>query len=176
MENSDIKLIRLNSGQVNEPDDPSYPFRLDAIFRPPEFMRFAFVGLFGGTEELIVRGKTREVLEELVEKEGYGRHPRLIRLEITQPETPDAAATKVVQEGVPETSSSRGAHVAYCKERALAELEYAGPASAWSSMLVDMAQHPETRKLAALELGNMLMLAGHLSRKEKMREFIEGFN
>lgn len=81
-----IKLIRHNAGGVNVPDDPSYPWRLDASFSPPEFMLMAFIGLYGGIEEICVRGKTREALEQFVEMNSLRTHPRLRSLEITQPE------------------------------------------------------------------------------------------
>lgn len=81
-----IKLIYCNSQGVNNPDDPGFPFRLDAAFRPPEFMQFAFICMHGGSETLCVRGMTREALEQFVEMNGYRTHPRLIRLSITEPE------------------------------------------------------------------------------------------
>jgi len=81
-----LKLIKLNSNQVDEPDDPSMPYKLEALFRPPEFMQVTFVMLFGGTEELVVRGETLEAIQELVEKERYRTHPRLRKLTITGPD------------------------------------------------------------------------------------------
>lgn len=80
-----LKLIRHNSGGVSNPDDPTFPFRLDASFRPPEFMQVAHVFLYGN-EEICVRGTTREALERFVEANTLKTHPRLIRLEITEPE------------------------------------------------------------------------------------------
>jgi len=81
-----IKLIHHNASGITRPDDPSYPWRLDATFSPPEFMQVAFIGLHGGLEILCVRGKTREALEQFVELNGLRQHPRLHKLEITQPE------------------------------------------------------------------------------------------
>ena len=81
-----IKLITHNAGGVNLPDDPSFPFRLDANFRPPEFMKIAFIGICGGSEVVCVRGETREALEKFVEVNSLRTHPRLRSLEITQPE------------------------------------------------------------------------------------------
>lgn len=80
-----IKLIKHNGGGVNLPDDPSLPWRLDAHFRAPEFMQVAFVMLYGN-ETICVRGKTKEALEQFVEVNKFKTHPRLISLEITQPE------------------------------------------------------------------------------------------
>lgn len=81
-----LKLIRHNASGVNEPDDPSYPYKLEANFRPPEFMNVAFVMLHGGSEEIVVRGKTREALEKFVEVNKLNTHPRLRELTITGPE------------------------------------------------------------------------------------------
>lgn len=81
-----IKLIRHNAGGVNLPDDPAYPWRLDVNLRPPEFMLMAFVGIHGGSEEICVRGMTREALEKFVALNSLRTHPRLRKLEITQPE------------------------------------------------------------------------------------------
>jgi hypothetical protein len=81
-----IKLIKHNVGGVDIPDDTSYPFKLEASFRPPEFMIVAFVGLYGGSEDIIVRGMTREALEEFVDLNNLRKHPRLRKLEITGPD------------------------------------------------------------------------------------------
>ncbi len=80
------KLIRHNTGGVNKPDDPTMPFKLEASFRPPEFMQVAFVGLCGSSEEIVVRGETREALDEFVEANNLNSHPRLLKLNITGPE------------------------------------------------------------------------------------------
>lgn len=84
MEIKGIKLIRHNAGGVNEPDDPSYPWKLEARFSPPEFMMMAFIGLHGGSEEIVVRGETKESLEQFVEANDLRAHPRLRSLEITE--------------------------------------------------------------------------------------------
>lgn len=86
MEIKGVKLIHHNASGVNLPDDTSLPWRLDANFRPPEFMVIAFIGIFGGSETICVRGETREALEEFVEMNNLRKHPRLRSLEITQPE------------------------------------------------------------------------------------------
>ena len=81
-----LKLIRHNAHNVNLPDDPSYPFKLQATFQPPELMDVAFVFLHGGSEEIVVRGMTREALEQFVEENKLRTHPRLRELTITGPE------------------------------------------------------------------------------------------
>lgn len=88
-----IKLIKHNMGGVNLPDDPSYPFRLDAIFRVPSFMEVAASFIYG-REEIVVRGMTAEKLEQFVAANSLRTHPRLTKLEITQPEVLAAAAAK----------------------------------------------------------------------------------
>jgi len=81
-----LKLIRHNAGRVNNPDDESYPFKLEATFRPPEFMEFAFIGLYGGREEIVVRGMTKQALDEFAERNGLKTHSRLRTLTVTGPE------------------------------------------------------------------------------------------
>lgn len=79
-----VKLI-YQTGVCDNPDDPSYPWKLEANFRPPEFMNFAFVCLYGGSEEIIVRGKTKEALEQFAKLNNLYNHPRLRALNIYQP-------------------------------------------------------------------------------------------
>ena len=81
-----IKLIRLLSAGVREPDDPSYPYKLEVNFSPPELMNVAFVMLYGGSDELIVRAMTREALDEFVAVHDLHLHPRLRRATITGPD------------------------------------------------------------------------------------------
>lgn len=80
---SDLKLIKHNVGHINEPDDPSYPYKLELNFRPPELMQVTFVMLYGGSEEMIVRGKTREAIEHFIAVDDLRHHPRLRRGTIT---------------------------------------------------------------------------------------------
>jgi len=81
-----LKLIKHNAGGVNLPDDPSFPYKMEMICSPPEFMTMAFIGLFGGSEEVIVRGMTKEALEEFIGKNNYRTHPRLRSLVISGPD------------------------------------------------------------------------------------------
>ena len=39
-----------------------------------------------------------------------------------------------------------------------------------------LGKHPGTANHSAIQLGAMLLFAGHLDTPEKMRKFIEGFN
>ena len=81
-----LKIIRLNSARINEPDDPSYPYKLEINLRPPELMQVAFVMLHGGSELMVVRGKTRKEIDRFIELNDLRRHPRLRRMTITGPD------------------------------------------------------------------------------------------
>ncbi len=79
-----IKIIQHNASGINTIDDPSYPFRLDVTLYPPEFLQFAFIGMLGGREELIVRSLTREALEKFVQLNNLNTHHRLRTLTISE--------------------------------------------------------------------------------------------
>ena len=81
-----LKLIRLNSVGVDRLDDPSYPYKLEGNFCPPEFMQVAFVMRHGGSEELVVRAMSREILDQFLVETDIRCHPRLCRLVITGPD------------------------------------------------------------------------------------------
>lgn len=82
-----LKLIKHNMGHINNPDDPSFgPWRLDIDLRPPEFMQVAAMLIYGN-EEVVVRGKTQEALEKLIETNHFTTHPRLVRLTVRNTET-----------------------------------------------------------------------------------------
>ena len=83
---SGIKLILHNASGVDLPDDTTLPFKLEASFSPPEFMQIAFICLHGGNERIVVRGKTREALEQFVKANNLRFHPRRISLDITGPD------------------------------------------------------------------------------------------
>lgn len=81
----DVKLIK-HTGGVNDPDDPSYPWLLEVELSPPELMIITYIAMYGGREEIVVRGKTRKALEKFVEEYELLTHPRLRKLTITGPE------------------------------------------------------------------------------------------
>jgi len=83
---SGIKLIVHNSGGVNLPDDPTLPFKFEASFRPPSFMSVAFIGLYGPSEEIVVRAENKEALDKFIEMNNFRTHPRLRRFTITSPD------------------------------------------------------------------------------------------
>lgn len=80
-----VKLIKFNSRGVNNPDDPSFPFKLEVTFSPPEFMNVAFLFLVGAMEEIVIRATTLEDMNEFLQKNELRTHPRLIKGEITGP-------------------------------------------------------------------------------------------
>lgn len=81
-----LKLIRLNSIGVHEPDDPSYPYKLEINLSPPELMQIAFIMLHGGSEELVVRAMTREAIDQFIEQNDLRHHPRLRRMTLSGPD------------------------------------------------------------------------------------------
>jgi hypothetical protein len=81
-----LKLIRLNSIGVEEPDDPSYPYKLVVNLRPPELLLVTFVMMHGGSEELVVRSMTREAIDQFVEQNDFRHHPRLRRMTLSGPD------------------------------------------------------------------------------------------
>jgi len=81
-----VKIISHNAAGINLPDDPDYPWRAEIVYRPPEFMRVAFIAIHGATERLVIRGMTKKAIDDLVEKHCLGaNHPRFIRMDITGP-------------------------------------------------------------------------------------------
>ena len=71
---------------------------------------------------------------------------------------------------------TRAEHVEWCKKRALEYIDIDDVNNALASMCSDLRKHPETEKHAGIELGTMMVMGGHLSSPDKMREFILGFN
>lgn len=71
---------------------------------------------------------------------------------------------------------TRNEHLEWCKQRALEYVDMGDTAQAWASMASDLKKHPETANHSALELGMMMLMAGHLSSSDKMHKFILGFN
>lgn len=78
---AEVKLIK-HTGECNEPDDPTLPFKLELVMRAPEFMIVTFVMLYGGCEEVVARAATLEDLTAWMEKNEMKTHPRLSRYTI----------------------------------------------------------------------------------------------
>lgn len=85
-----VKWIRHNIGRINNPDDTTFPFKLEVNLRSPEFpiVTFPFMQRSinaGIEEEIVVRGTTVQTLERFIAVNGLERHPRMLRLTITGP-------------------------------------------------------------------------------------------
>lgn len=71
---------------------------------------------------------------------------------------------------------NRAEHLSWCKQRAIQYVDRGDITNAYASMASDLNKHPETANHAAIKIGMMLMMGGHLSSQQEMRKFIEGFN
>lgn len=71
---------------------------------------------------------------------------------------------------------TRAQHLEWCKKRALHYCDIGDVNQAFASMGSDLGKHEETKGHAAINLGMMMLMSGHLSTPDKMRKFIEGFN
>lgn len=72
----------------------------------------------------------------------------------------------------------RSEHVAWAKQRALAELDAGGPraeVNAMASITSDLGKHPETVGHAGITMMTMQAAAGLFKRPGSLREFIQGF-
>lgn len=70
---------------------------------------------------------------------------------------------------------TRQEHLELAKKRALEYVDRGDLDQAWASIASDLQKHPDTQRHAGLELGTALMIHGHLSTPERMRQWIEGF-
>lgn len=72
---------------------------------------------------------------------------------------------------------TRQEHIARCKERAIAEMDYyKDPSKAIVSMMSDLRKHPETNSDSLMHLCMMqLMMKPKMTRQEAIN-FINGFN
>lgn len=82
-----LKLIRLNRRRIN--DDAlyaaDYPYKLCVNLSPPELMQVTFIMLHGGSEEIVVRCKTREAVDDFIAANDFRNHPRLRWMTIEGP-------------------------------------------------------------------------------------------
>lgn len=70
----------------------------------------------------------------------------------------------------------RSEHLQWCKDRANEYVDAGENSQAFASMVSDLGKHDETAGHAAIELGMMMLVGGHLNTQHQMREFINGFN
>lgn len=80
------KVIRHNAGRIENEDDPTFPYKVEANLRPPELMSFTFVCLHGGSEEIIARAMTLDAANEFLATNKLRNHPRLRWITIHGPE------------------------------------------------------------------------------------------
>lgn len=72
--------------------------------------------------------------------------------------------------------TSREAHVAWAKARALASCEAGDHRTAFASLLHDLEHHAETKEHRGIAMAMTLALPGRLNTVEEMRTFIEGLH
>ena len=70
---------------------------------------------------------------------------------------------------------TRSEHMAWCKQRALGELQHSGPGDAVASMLSDLRKHPETEASGAGAIAMLGMMEIN-NGPAAVKRWIEGFN
>jgi hypothetical protein len=75
-------------------------------------------------------------------------------------------------------SRTRQEHLDWCKQRAIALVDAGDISGAITSFVSDVTTHPLTEDVAKTvgTLGAMMLLAGHLSTAQQMRDHINGYN
>ena len=74
-------------------------------------------------------------------------------------------------------TTTRTEHLQWCKDRAIEILDNGGSAGdAYASFMSDMGKNEKTASHPALEMGFMMLFAGHYQTAEEMKKFINGFN
>jgi hypothetical protein len=71
---------------------------------------------------------------------------------------------------------TREEHLEWCKKRALEYCDQGDPLNAITSMLSDIAKHPETKSDALTQMTMGLLMIGQLQTVEEARRHINGFN
>ena len=83
-----LRLVYMTGTKIDgslDRDDTGYPYRLEVNLSPPQLMEVAFIMLHGGSEEIIVRAKTRAALDQFTELNAFAKHPRFRWMKITGP-------------------------------------------------------------------------------------------
>jgi hypothetical protein len=78
-----VRLVRHLNTCYDE--DPALPFRIEIVLRAPEFMAVAFIGIYGGSENIVAQAVDLASLREFVVRNELGDHPRLRRMVVTGP-------------------------------------------------------------------------------------------
>lgn len=80
-----VKLIKHNASNIDilltKKELMHYPYKLEILLRPPVFMQFAFICLYGN-EHIIIISKTKEALKKCINLNKFNEHPRLISMKI----------------------------------------------------------------------------------------------
>ena len=84
-----LQLVYMTGGRLDgseDRDDAGYPYRLEINLSAPQLMVVTFVMLYGGTEKIVVRAKTREAIDQFIRLNDFSKHPRLRQMVITGPD------------------------------------------------------------------------------------------
>ena len=71
---------------------------------------------------------------------------------------------------------TRTEHLQWAKDRAIELLDGGERLQAFTSMVSDLTKHDDLRDHVAINLGAMLIAAGHMKTDGDTRNWIEGFN
>lgn len=72
-----------HTGYLQEKVDTSYPFIMEANFRPPSLCSVAFIMNHGGSEIMMFQGMTVKALMAEADRAELSDHPRLRRIVIS---------------------------------------------------------------------------------------------
>lgn len=84
-----LRLVYMTGATLDgslDRDDAGYPYRLEVNLSPPQLMEVAFIMLYGGSEKIVVRAKTRDAIDRFIDLNTFIKHPRLRRMTITGPD------------------------------------------------------------------------------------------
>jgi len=84
-----LQLVYMTGGRLDgseDRDDTGYPYRLEVNLSPPQLMIVTFVMLHGGSEQIVVRAKTRDAIDQFIGMNAFVRHPRFRWMVITGPD------------------------------------------------------------------------------------------
>jgi hypothetical protein len=79
-------IVWAPTNKIDREFDPKkFPWELKFDLQPPEFMNIAFIMAYGGSQNFVVRGKSREALMRLVRVLGIFKRTDLMEMKITDP-------------------------------------------------------------------------------------------
>lgn len=72
---------------------------------------------------------------------------------------------------------TREEYLQWCKDRAIAEIDYSGnPNDGLVSMMSDLRKHSDTNNHIGINLCAMMMFSGQIKSRQEAINFINGFN